>query len=192
MRSIAGSVAFFVGTIFMVVIMGGHFGSMLWFVDLPSLMSLVMANATVMIVTGGFKVYVQAMNAVLSKNYVISHGDREKAISLMQLLSKVTMGAGGLFSLLAVIIMLTQLDDLLMVGPMLSIALLTLIYAIVFQVIFFWPVIYILKHRRNPGEVGEKIVISEKLVVNKLMELCYKQGISPEEILEAEEISFKK
>jgi len=192
MRSIIGSVVFVVGVFFTVGIYGGHFQSILWLVDLPSLMGLVLANATVMVITGGFKVYVQAINAVLSKNYVISHGDKEKAISLMQLLSNVTMGAGVLFSLLAIMIMLGQLDDLLMIGPMLSISLLTLIYAVMFKVIFFLPVIYVLKHRKNPGDKNEKAVISEKAVVNKLMEMCYKQGVSPEEILEAEEIFFKK
>ena len=188
MRSIVGSVVFVAGVFFMVGIMG----SPVWLIDMPSLMSLILANATVMIVTGGFKVYVQAINAVLSKNYVISHGDREKAISLMQLLSKVTMGAGVLFSLLAIMIMLGQLDGLDMIGPMLSISLLTLIYAFIFKIIFFLPMIYVLKHRKNPGDKNEKAVISEKAVVNKLMELCYKQGVSPEEILEAEEIFFKK
>jgi hypothetical protein len=52
-----------------------------------------------------------------------------------------------------------------------------------------YPAIYLLEIRRN---AEEKIVISEKQIIDKMLEMCYRQGITPEEILNAGEISFKE
>ena len=62
-------------------------------------------------------------------------------------------------------------------------------YGLLINVVFINPAIDILESRYN---ADVKFVISEKQVMDKLLELCYKQGVSPEEIIEASEISFQK
>jgi hypothetical protein len=64
------------------------------------------------------------------------------------------------------------------------------LYAAFLHIVLIYPSVYILKNRKTPEE--KPVVISEKQVVSKLLELCYKQGISPEELLNAEEINFGK
>ena len=83
--------------------------------------------------------------------------------------------------------MIVQLDDPRHIGSMLATSLLSVVYGLIINLVFIYPAIYILKHRENIEPVK---VISEKLIVDKLLELCHKKGISPEEILEADDISF--
>jgi len=192
MRLAIGIAVFFTGLVLLISAFawgGWGFWVIAFFLDMPTLISILFVNFAVILVTGQFKILIRGKNAILSKKYVISHEDKEKAIGLFRLLSKVTTGAAIMFTLISLNLMLGQLDDISTIGPMISIAMLSIIYGVVLNVIFFLPAIYILEHRQNPDE---KIVISEKLVVNKLLELCYKQGISPEEILEADEIHFRK
>jgi len=161
------------------------------FIDVPTLISVLFVNGVVIAMTGQFKVFIRAKNAILSSKYVISHEDKEKAIELFRLLSKVTVYATVMFTFISLSIMLSQLDDWRnTLGPMLSISMLSIIYGSVF-VILYQPAIYILEHRKNTDE-KEKVVINEKMVINKIMELCYKQGITPEEVLDANEIQFRK
>ena len=55
------------------------------------------------------------------------------------------------------------------------------------NLVFTYPAIHIIESRYNQEE---KRVISEKQVMDKLLELCYKKGVSPEEIMDANEIKF--
>ena len=153
----------------------------------PSMIVLIAAMAVTLFMAGEEKTLVKAINAILFKKYKISHADKERAIYLFKMQGKVVMYASLLMSAISLFIMLGQLDDPLTIGPMLSMALLSIIYAAGFNIVFFIPAIYILQHRKSPDN---KRVISEKEVINKLLELCYKKGISPEEILEATDIHF--
>ena len=190
MRYAAGILVFIVGIIATTAMFSG-FGwpGIMLFLDLPTLVSLLFINFAVILITGQFKVLIRGKNAILSKKYVISHEDKEKAIGLFRLLAKTTIGAAILGTLISFYLILGNLDDLSVLGPLIAISMLSIFYGLVLNLMFFFPAIYILEHRQNPDE---KIVISEKLVVNKLLELCYKQGISPEEILNADEIHFRK
>jgi len=86
--------------------------------------------------------------------------------------------------------MLAHLEDPGQLGPNLSLSLLSILYGVVINLALIYPAIHILENRPDPQPAS--IVISERQVIDKLLELCYKQGIPPEEILDAKEISFKK
>jgi len=138
--------------------------------------------------SGDFKIHIKATNALLSKKYVISAADKEKAIALYTLMSKVTIGTTIMLIAIGLVMMFGRLEDPNMLGPMVAVSLISLIYG-AFINLMILPAIYILKNRPNLEPVS--VLISEKQVIDKLLELCYKQGISPEEILDAKEIAFR-
>ena len=160
------------------------------FIDMPTIIFILVVNASVLIATGQFKLFIKAANAIIFKNYVLSNTNKEQAINMFKLLVKTTNYAAALNFFAATVLILSLLDDLNALGPMFSIALISVVCAIVINLIFNLPAIEILKTRKNPDE-KETLIISEKLVINKMLEMCYKQGITPEDVLNAEEIYFK-
>jgi len=156
-------------------------------IDTPTAFFYVGTMFSVVIATKSFKTFVSTINAVLSKNYYISGSDKEKAIRLFKLLAKISLIASSVSTLVGLITLLTNLSDIRYLGPSIAVAILPILGGLCVNLIFIHPTIYLLESRSN---IEEKTVITEKEVVNKLFELCYKQGITPEEILDAKEISF--
>jgi len=160
------------------------------FIDMATLFPFVVVTFVIIFMSGEFKTYVKALNALLSKKYFISAEDKERAVSLFKMLGKAMIGTSVFILLMGLILILGQLDDPAALGPMLAVMLISIFYGAIIHVAFLLPAIYILKNRPDPQPVS--VVISEKQVINKLLELCYKQGVSPEDILAATEISFNK
>ncbi|MDR0273317.1 MAG: hypothetical protein LBI27_08385 [Clostridiales bacterium] len=189
MRFIIGAVLLKATFIYAVILTGGGaFNSLACVIDGATLTFALLINFSVLVGTGQVKLFVRATNALLSKKYVLSTDDRLKAVEVFALMIKVTIYGGVLSAFIGLIMILGNLDDLNYLGPMLSVMMISVLYAAFINLIFFLPGKYLLENRKNPDE---KPVINEKAVVGKLLELCYKQGISPEEILEANEITFK-
>lgn len=151
--------------------------------------AFIAATLSVIIATNSFKTFIKAINAVLSKKYSISAADKEKSIRLFKLLSKTVNCTVAIIVVIDLIRMLGNLSDVAYIGPNLAIVILSFFYSAFINLILINPAIHILEARYN---AEEKRVISEKQVIDKLMELCYKQGISPEEILDADEIHLNK
>lgn len=157
--------------------------------DMPTTLYFIVTIASVTIMTGGGKTFIAAVNALISKKYSISAYEKEKAIRLFKLLSKSVVYASVLITFVSFIIMLTDLSDLSKLGPNMAVAINAIVFGAFINLILINPAINILESRYN---AEEKTVISEKQVIDKLLELCYKQGISPEEIINADEIQIKK
>jgi hypothetical protein len=156
--------------------------------DFPSLVIYLFVFVSVLVYTDGFKVFIAAVNAIFSKKYVIDPHTRDRAVRIFRLMGKAMWCTAGAITLIMFCLILMRLDDPGALGPMISVSLLSFVYAALGYVIKILPAIYILENRRNPED---KIVISERQVIDKFLELCYRQGISPEEIMEAEEINFR-
>lgn len=157
--------------------------------DLPTTFAFIIAITSVIVATGSFKTFITAINALLSKKYSISAADKEKAVRLFQLIGKTVVYASVLFAVMGIMLMLRSLSDPYSIGPKVSIALCSLFQGTLINLILVYPAINVLETRYN---VEERTVISEKQVIDKLLELCYRQGVSPEEILNAREIHFQK
>ena len=192
MRYVAGQVIIiFIIVVFLIIIGGNTAWAILEVIDVPSLMPLGIVIAATIFMTGEYETFTKSVNALLSKKYKISYEDLQKAISLYRLLAKVVVYTTLISFVLGIIIMFGAVREyefsLWLLGVMFSVALVSVIYGLIANLVFIYPAIHILKHRENSESVK---VISEKLVVDKLLELCYKKGISPEEILDADDISF--
>ena len=189
MRYVTGQVVTIFIFVVTVIILGGTGLAIAEVIDAPSLMPLIIVIAATVFMTGEYKTFTKSVNALLSKKYKISYEDLQKAIALYGLLAKVVVYTTLITFVLGFTLMVRTLYSPEYLGPMLSVALISVFYGLIANLVFIYPAIHILKHRENSESVK---VISEKLVVDKLLELCYKKGISPEEILEADDISFGK
>ena len=202
MRYVLG-ILVFLGFLYLSIVLAAGFDVGMAFImfDLLTAVFMKAAVAAVIIATGGLKTFIMAINAVLSKSYFISAADKEKAIRLFKLISKTIIYATVIFTTLGLIMTFfnasmvswqgeeTSLGLSTALIANLAISFLTIFYGAVANLIFVHPVIYILESREN---LEDKIVISEKQVIDKMLELCYKQGISPEEIVNASEITFRR
>jgi flagellar motor component MotA len=159
------------------------------FIDPFTLLTFIISVGAVIFMSGEFKTAIRGVNALLSRKYEISDAERERAVQLFGLLTKVIWITALVSFLIGLVLMLGQLDDPAALGPMLSVMLISFYYGAFINLVFIYPAIYMLRHRTpvNPTPA----VISEKQVIDKLLQLCYKQGISPEEILQADEIELK-
>ena len=192
MRYVVGSFMILLW-IFLVIFLSAGFSLnlSLVFVDFANIVSFCIVIAAVIFITGESKAYIAAINALLSKKYNISATDKDKAIRLFRLLGKSVIASAFLIFIIGLLIMLANfsLDSLDAIGPSLAMSLLSIFYGAMINLIFIYPAIYVLETRDN---MEEKALISERQVIDKMLELCYKQGISPEDIINASEISFKK
>jgi len=190
MRYVVGLLIFFVaGILNFSWLSPGGFSSYAFFIDIVTLVVFLLTICATVIISGEFGTLIKSKNALISKKYYLSNNDKERAITLYKVLAKVIVCTAVIMIVSTTIIMLGTLDDPAMLGPFMAVSLLSILYAAVLLLIFVYPAQIILKNRTN---IGEKRVISEKEVINKLLELCYKNNISPEEILEADDISFKQ
>ena len=187
MRYVTGQAAIIIIFVVAVMIFGGTGLAIVQVMDAPSLMPLGIVIAATVFMTGEYKTFTKSVNALLSKKYKISYEDLQRAIGLYKLLAKVIVYTTLISFVLGIIMMFGMLETPDLLGPMISVALVSVLYGLIANLVFIYPAIHILQNRENSETVK---VISEKLVVDKLLELCYKKGISPEEILEADDISF--
>lgn len=191
MRFVIGIGIMLLAMIMMIGVTGGFQNADVFveFLDAPTLFFLLLVLIAVIVMTGGFKPFIAACNAVFSKNYTLDAQIRTRAVKLFGLMRKTVIVATVWNIVMPTMLLLLQLDDPSHLGAMVSVILVSVIQATIFIFMFIDPMIHLLEAHRNPAE---KVVISEKEVVNKLLELCYKNGIAPEDIMSAEEISFHK
>ena len=148
MSYVAGFIMFVVGVmVFAVINAGFHSYGMMLLIDLPSVAGLLFINCAVIVATGTSRLFVDAIKHVVTGRGVLKNEDKEKATALFATLSRVTMLAALMFTVMSIMMLLVNLDDMNAIGPMLMIALLSLFYGAVINIIVHLPIIYILKHR---------------------------------------------
>ena len=158
-------------------------------IDFPSALWIIFSVTGVILITGEGKTFIVAKNALLSRKYVMTALTKDRAVRLYKLLAKTIWASAVVAVCSGIMYILFQLEDPAALGPMLSVVLTSAFYAAFLNFAFIYPAIYILENRRNVDDI---IVISERQVIDKMLELCYRQGINPEEVMNAEEISFRK
>jgi len=192
MRYIIGILVFLAATLLAIMMFGGQASD---YLNFPTIFLLLLVTVAVIVMKGGFKTFIAAVNALLSSKYSISAADKEKAIRLFRLLGKSILIASFMYTLISLMNMAMGIDmsdydnarAVILVNVAASFVI--VFYGLLVNLVFIGPAIDILESRQN---ADVKTMISEKQVMDKLLELCYKQGVSPEEILDASEISFRK
>lgn len=188
---IIGALIFIVGVVYTAAIcLNFDFQQIMWIlIDMPTVVIFIILITSVIIATGNFKTLVKSINALISKKYKMSAADKERGVRLFKLLSKTVIYTMSLTTIIAFMTILLSLTDPAQLGPKVAVALYSLAFGLGLNLIIINPAIDILQTKYNNEE---KTVISERQIIDKLLELCYRQGVSPEEILDANEIHFRK
>jgi len=197
MRYVIGALIILLVLLASIAVLGG---TLFDFLDPASLLPFLLVMTAVIIMKGGFKTFITAVNALLSKKYTISAAEKEASVRLFKLLAKTVKYTAIIITLMGIINLFMGLnwrlweelgsgEFLWAISINLAASLISIMYGLAINMIFLNPTIDILETRHN---AESKTMISEKQVIDKLMELCYKQNITPEEILDANEITFKR
>ncbi|MDR1247144.1 MAG: hypothetical protein LBK57_08980, partial [Clostridiales Family XIII bacterium] len=131
----------------------------------------------------------RGLNAVISRKYHIPDDERKQAADLFRLLSKATIGAAVFLIPLGMISALANMDDIYAFGHAIAATLVAPLMGAAVPIALFEPVVFILRYRSNTSERAVKAY--PKALGDKLLELCYKNGLSTEDIENATDIELR-
>jgi flagellar motor component MotA len=152
-------------------------------------LTLLFVIIATLLATSNFKLFTRGFNAVISRKYYLPDEERRRAEELFHLLSRVTVASAVFLVFVGIISMLGHVDDTEALGHALTAALVSPIIASALIVIFFEPAAFILRYRQNAPE--RKMNSYPKALGDKLLELCYKNGLSEEDIENATDIVLR-
>jgi flagellar motor component MotA len=131
-------------------------GDLRYFIDIASMLAILLPLAGVLVATGSFKVFLAGLRAVIFPKEEISEEMRGRAASLFRLLSKTTAMIAGVSVLICLVNVLFNLDvfhpgSVRALGINIAAAMISLIYGLLLIVAVFEPVVFILKKRGKGG-----------------------------------------
>lgn len=125
------------------------------FLDWPNLIVFVVLLGLTIAMTKSWGIFKEACKALSSKHHRISAPNRKKAVALFELLIKTTWGIALIVVVSGFCMILCYLDDPAALGPNVSVAILGLLYGVLINVAFFYPAVYVLKHREDNDVLPE-------------------------------------
>jgi len=110
-------------------------GSVVWFIDMPSLIVILLFDITMLFSAGLVKDFNNAFRMVLRTGKDESVTEMKRAIEAVGLVRKTTLAAGVFSMIFGLIMAMGQLGNPELLGPNLAVASLTLLYALAFILI---------------------------------------------------------
>ncbi len=114
----------------LMLVWGPGRGNVAWFIDLPSLLLILIFDVTMLLSTGLLKDFNNAFRLVARKKSEESVTEMKRAIEAVVLTRRVTLAAGGFTMLFQLVLIMAYMDDPALLGPMLAVGILTLLYAL--------------------------------------------------------------
>lgn len=105
-------------------------GNVVWFLDVPSLLVVLLFDSMILISSGLTKDFNNAFRMALKNGKEKGLSEIKRAIEAVALVRKTTLAAGVFSMIFGLIMAIGQLDDPAMMGPNLAVASLTLLYAL--------------------------------------------------------------
>jgi len=148
---ILGFAIFLICTLLTAIVLGGDWAS---FINLPTLLMILIPLAAVMTATKSFKVFYYGLKAMFFPEKPITEELRGQAASLFRFLSKATALVSTIGFLISIINLLMGIDytipDLrFAIGANIAATLLIFVYGLFLIVAVFEPVVFNLKKRRD-------------------------------------------
>jgi flagellar motor component MotA len=135
-----------------------------------------------LLATSGFKLFVRGLNAAISHKYHLPDEERTAAADLFRLLSKVAIAAAVFGVFLGLISMLGHMGDVEQFGHALAATLVSPLYGVAAALVLCEPVAYILRHPQQNDAPAASVKAYPKALGDKLLALCYQNGLSAEDI----------
>lgn len=105
-----------------------------FFLDPPSLMIILALTVPVLFRGGIWKDFLRALK-LLKKNYTCHLGEIRRSLDVVEMMQKQLFYAGIISMLLSFIHILGMLSDLASLGPNVAVAVLTMLYAVIFEML---------------------------------------------------------
>jgi len=146
-----GFAIYLVSTGCVIIILGGHVAD---FINLPSLLIILVPLLAVLTATRSFKVFYGGLRSVILPKEQIKEELRGQAASLFRLLSKITGMVSGIGVLISLVNLLFNMDftdphAISCLGVNIAASLILLLYGLLLIAAVFEPVVFILKKRRD-------------------------------------------
>lgn len=134
------------GTAIMSLFSGGGLTGIVSYIDLVSLVMLAIFTLPILIASHLLKDFNNAFRLSMKKNQIKSMSEIKRAIEAVDLVMKVLLGSGAFISLFLIVMILGNLDTPSTIGPQISVALLSLVYALAIN-LFLLPLRAVLRRR---------------------------------------------
>lgn len=102
------------------------------FLDLPSVLMIVLITLPMLMASGLFPDFKRSFRVIMAKSNQFSEEEIRRSLLAVQLTTKLVVGAGLFGTLIAAISMARAIQDPSVIGPSLSVALLTIFYGFCF------------------------------------------------------------
>lgn len=122
-------------SVVMLAFSGTGFDSIYIFMDIPSILLLLLLIIPILIASNLLKDFNNAFRLVISKKKGSSILELKKAIEAVTLVKNVLLFGAGFISVFSMIIILKELEDLSHLGPNLAVVFLTLLYSLAINII---------------------------------------------------------
>ena len=127
----------FIAVIFIIGLCMGFSGTaLLYLIDIPSLIIIILPVFVALMQTGLWKDFNNSFRLTIGKKANASFKEIKQAISALQLVRKTVVYAAIFAFAVSIITILTQLTDMGALGPNLAVAVLSVVYAVFFNLIF--------------------------------------------------------
>lgn len=110
-------------------------GILLYMIDLPSLIILIIITIPLLFASGLIKDFIKSFLVVHTKNKEISLIQLKKAFEAVSMAIQANFYAGGFIAIVSIIIVLKDLNSLEYLGPNLVVAILPLMYAFAINIV---------------------------------------------------------
>lgn len=100
------------------------------FVDLPSLILILLLVIPTLVISGMGRDFLNAFS-IGKKEYAMRN--LKRSLEAVQLVQKLVVCSSGISSIIAIVTILSQLDDLSTIGPNLAVAILVIFYAVILE-----------------------------------------------------------
>lgn len=110
-------------------------GSAVWFLDIPSLIIILLFDSVMLISAGLTRDFNNAFRMAFANGKEKGLSEIKRAIEAVVLVRKTTLAAGGFGMIFGLIMVMGQLANLELLGPNLAVASLTVLYALAIELV---------------------------------------------------------
>lgn len=112
----------------------GSFEFLTMFLDLPSLLCILLLSLPILFKNGLFKDFIRAFK-MQNKKFTCGLSDMRRSLDVVELMQKQLLYAGSVATIVPVIYVLCIVDDLALVGPNIAVSLMTVFYTAILELL---------------------------------------------------------
>jgi flagellar motor component MotA len=151
-RFLAGILWFALGVVLLQLISGGQFDSIFDFIDVSSFLIFVFSITAMVIITNRSALFLSAVKSLFVKRHKLITEQAVQAARLFKLLRKTVWYTAVVGTMVGVVLMMRNLQDMNILAANMALSLLSVFYAALINLIFINPAIAIFEGVAAPEQ----------------------------------------